>query len=60
SQVEAVKKYADEVIAIPDTIDPLATIPAVVAGQLLAYYIALKRGCDIDQPKNLAKSVTVE
>lgn len=60
SQVEAVKKYADEVIAIPDTIDPLATISAVVAGQLLAYYIALKRGCDIDQPKNLAKSVTVE
>ncbi|MEY3109658.1 MAG: hypothetical protein RL079_343, partial [Verrucomicrobiota bacterium] len=51
---------ADEVIQIPDC-DPLvATIPAAVALQLLAYHVARLRGCPIDQPRNLAKSVTVE
>ena len=51
---------ADEVIRIPDC-DPLvATIPATVALQLLAYHVARLRGCPIDQPRNLAKSVTVE
>lgn len=60
SQAAAVKKLADDVIVVPDTIDPLSTILSVIASQLLAYYIALKRGCDIDQPRNLAKSVTVE
>ncbi len=51
---------ADDVIIIPDTIDPLATIPAAVAAQLFAYYVALERKQEIDQPRNLAKSVTVE
>ena len=51
---------ADAVIRIPDC-DPLvATIPAAVALQLLAYHVARLRGCPIDQPRNLAKSVTVE
>ena len=51
---------ADEVIRMPDC-DPLvATIPAAVALQLLAYHVARLRGCPIDQPRNLAKSVTVE
>jgi glucosamine--fructose-6-phosphate aminotransferase (isomerizing) len=51
---------ADERIVIPDC-DPLvATIPAAVALQLLAYHVARLRGCSIDQPRNLAKSVTVE
>ena len=51
---------ADEVIRIPDC-DPLvATIPAAVALQLLSYHVARLRGCPIDQPRNLAKSVTVE
>ncbi|NBV49410.1 MAG: glutamine--fructose-6-phosphate aminotransferase, partial [Verrucomicrobia bacterium] len=51
---------ADETIRIPDC-DPLvATIPAAVALQLLAYHVARLRGCPIDQPRNLAKSVTVE
>ena len=51
---------ADERILIPDC-DPLvATIPAAVALQLLAYHVARLRGCPIDQPRNLAKSVTVE
>ena len=45
---------------IPWTIEPLQPILAVVPTQLLAYYIALRRGCDVDQPRNLAKSVTVE
>ena len=51
---------ADDVIRIPDC-DPLvATIPAAVALQLLSYHVARLRGCPIDQPRNLAKSVTVE
>jgi len=51
---------ADDRIVIPDC-DPLvATIPAAVALQLLAYHVARLRGCSIDQPRNLAKSVTVE
>lgn len=53
-------KIADDVIWLPQTTDPLAPFPSTVAGQLLAYYIAKERGCDIDQPRNLAKSVTVE
>ena len=53
-------KIADEVIRIPDC-DPLvATVPAAVALQLLSYHVARLRGCPIDQPRNLAKSVTVE
>lgn len=53
-------EQADERIVIPDC-DPLvATIPAAVALQLLAYHVARLRGCSIDQPRNLAKSVTVE
>jgi len=51
---------ADHVITIPKTLDALSPILAVVPLQLLAYYIALERHCDVDQPRNLAKSVTVE
>jgi glucosamine--fructose-6-phosphate aminotransferase (isomerizing) len=57
---EAMKKFADEVIEVPWTIEPLQPILTVVPMQLLAYYIALRRGADVDQPRNLAKSVTVE
>ena len=46
--------------AIPETIDLLTPVLAAVPLQLLAYYIAVKRGCNVDQPRNLAKSVTVE
>ena len=49
-----------DVLWIPKTIDPLASILYSIAGQLFAYYVALLRGTDIDQPRNLAKSVTVE
>jgi glucosamine--fructose-6-phosphate aminotransferase (isomerizing) len=51
---------ADQTIAIPQTIDPLTPILSVIPLQLLAYYVAVRRGCDVDQPRNLAKSVTVE
>ncbi|MFA4843617.1 MAG: glutamine--fructose-6-phosphate transaminase (isomerizing) [Candidatus Margulisiibacteriota bacterium] len=50
----------DEVIYIPQTSEALSPLLAVVPLQLFAYYIAVKRGCHIDQPRNLAKSVTVE
>jgi glucosamine--fructose-6-phosphate aminotransferase (isomerizing) len=52
--------YADHVIQIPRTHDALTPILATVPLQLLAYHIAVMRGCDVDQPRNLAKSVTVE
>lgn len=51
---------ADDVIWLPPINDELATIPYAVATQLLAYYIAKEKGTDIDMPRNLAKSVTVE
>lgn len=57
---DEVAAIADDVIWLPPTIDELATFPSSVAGQLLAYYIAKFRGREIDQPRNLAKSVTVE
>ncbi|CAN5825385.1 hypothetical protein BH23GEM3_BH23GEM3_11050 [soil metagenome] len=53
-------KYLDHVITIPRTHDALTPILASVPLQLLAYHIAVLRGCDVDQPRNLAKSVTVE
>ncbi len=58
--MEGIEEVADDIIAVPRTIDELAVIPAAVACQLFAYYSALERGCEIDQPRNLAKSVTVE
>ncbi len=57
---EEVAKIADHVIRIGSTDDLLMPILEVVPLQLLAYHIAVRRGCDVDQPRNLAKSVTVE
>lgn len=57
---DAIKGIADDIVWVPKTIDELATIPTTIVTQLFAYYIALERGEDIDQPRNLAKSVTVE
>ncbi len=51
---------ADYVIKVPQTLDMLSPILNVIPLQLLSYYIAVKRGCNVDQPRNLAKSVTVE
>ena len=60
SHSEEMKKTVDNVLTIPDTARLLLPSLGVVPLQLLAYYIALQRGCDIDKPRNLAKSVTVE
>lgn len=53
-------KVSDHVIEVPETSDLLGPIVSVVPLQLLSYHIAVRRGCDVDQPRNLAKSVTVE
>ncbi|MFH0778059.1 MAG: isomerizing glutamine--fructose-6-phosphate transaminase, partial [Candidatus Eisenbacteria bacterium] len=55
-----VQKRADHVIYVPETIGVLTPLLTVIPFQLLTYYIAAHRGCDVDQPRNLAKSVTVE
>ncbi len=55
-----VEKAADDVIYIPDADDILAPILSVVPMQILAYHVSVLRGCDVDKPRNLAKSVTVE
>ncbi|RKD30027.1 glutamine--fructose-6-phosphate transaminase (isomerizing) [Thermohalobacter berrensis] len=55
-----IEKYVDSVLYIPDVIDELTSVLAVIPLQLLAYYVAVNRGCSIDKPRNLAKSVTVE
>lgn len=55
-----VKKLADYTIEIPSTVEPLTPLLSVLPLQLLSYHIAVMRGCDVDQPRNLAKSVTVE
>ena len=57
---EEVSKMADHMIRIPPTSELLLPILEIVPLQLLAYHIAVRRGCDVDQPRNLAKSVTVE
>ena len=57
---KSVKSLADHVIEIPDVTESLTPILASVPLQLLAYHIAVMRGCNVDQPRNLAKSVTVE
>ncbi|MCK4879408.1 MAG: glutamine--fructose-6-phosphate transaminase (isomerizing) [Bacteroidales bacterium] len=55
-----IREMADHVIEIPESDESLVSLTAVVPLQLIAYHIALMRGCDVDQPRNLAKSVTVE
>jgi glutamine---fructose-6-phosphate transaminase (isomerizing) len=55
-----IQKYASHVIYIPQTLPMLTPVLAVIPLQLLAYYIAVEIGCNVDQPRNLAKSVTVE
>jgi glucosamine--fructose-6-phosphate aminotransferase (isomerizing) len=57
---DEVRKTADHVIELPASDELLSPILEIVPLQLLAYHIAVRRGCDVDQPRNLAKSVTVE
>ena len=57
---KGIENFTKEIIYIPKIDEIFSPIVTVVPLQLLAYYIAVKRGCDVDQPRNLAKSVTVE
>ena len=57
---EDIQHHADDVIYIPEVPEYLQPLVAVIPLQLLAYHVALLRGCDVDKPRNLAKSVTVE
>ena len=57
---ELIRKMADFVLEVPETIPAFSGILAVIPLQLLSYHIAVLRGCNVDQPRNLAKSVTVE
>ncbi len=57
---EEIQHLAEDVLYVPDLPDPLQPLVTVVPLQLLAYHAAVLRGCDVDKPRNLAKSVTVE
>ena len=57
---EEMAKLADHIIYLPETTTLLTPLLTAIPLQLLAYYIAVYRGCDVDQPRNLAKTVTVE
>ncbi len=57
---EAIHEKARDVLFVPAVSEMLSPILAVAPLQLLAYHIAVRRGCDVDQPRNLAKTVTVE
>ena len=59
-QNNEISEMVDHVLYVPETIDVLTPILSVIPLQLLAYHIAVMRGCDVDKPRNLAKSVTVE
>lgn len=55
-----IRNMADYYIEVQSTLEPLTPLLSVIPLQLLSYHIAVSRGCDVDQPRNLAKSVTVE
>ena len=57
---EAIERHADDVLWVPDTLEELSPILAIIPLQFFAYHTAVARGTDVDQPRNLAKSVTVE
>jgi glucosamine--fructose-6-phosphate aminotransferase (isomerizing) len=57
---QRIRRYSDHVIEVPDAPEPLQPLLSVVPLQLLAYHAAVLRGCNVDKPRNLAKSVTVE
>ena len=57
---DEIHRYAHDVLYVPETLEAISPIVVVLPLQLLAYEIAVARGTDVDQPRNLAKSVTVE
>ena len=57
---QIISQMADYVLEVPETLPVFSCLLAVIPLQLLSYHIAVLRGCNVDQPRNLAKSVTVE
>src|SRR5579884_3235023 len=57
---EQIRRHADDILYVPATIEMLSPLLAIIPLQLFAYHAAVARGCNVDQPRNLAKSVTVE
>ena len=57
---KAIQQHADDVLYVPETLEAFSPLLASVPLQLFAYHAAVARGCNVDQPRNLAKSVTVE
>ena len=57
---EGIREFADDILWVPETMEALSPILAIIPLQLFAYHMAIARGTDVDQPRNLAKSVTVE
>jgi glucosamine--fructose-6-phosphate aminotransferase (isomerizing) len=57
---EEISALAEATFIVPETLDLLSPVLTVIPLQLFSYYVALQRGCNVDQPRNLAKSVTVE
>ncbi len=57
---EKIRKHADYIFYVPDTLEAFSPLLAIIPLQLFAYHVAVARGCNVDQPRNLAKSVTVE
>jgi glutamine---fructose-6-phosphate transaminase (isomerizing) len=57
---EDIRRHSEYVMTVPDAPEPVSPLLGIIPLQLLAYHVALARGCNIDQPRNLAKSVTVE
>jgi len=55
-----IRRHAEHIFYVPATLDPLTAVLSVIPLQLFAYHVAVELGCDVDQPRNLAKSVTVE
>jgi len=58
--VSKISEFVDEIVTVPDTIDFMCSMSAIIPMQIFAYYMAVQKGCDVDKPRNLAKSVTVE
>ena len=59
-KADLIKDLADEIMIVPETLDIFMPILSVIPTQLFAYYCSVERGIDVDKPRNLAKSVTVE
>jgi glucosamine--fructose-6-phosphate aminotransferase (isomerizing) len=57
---QQIRRYSNHIVTVPHTLESLQPLLTVVPLQLMAYHAAVARGCNVDKPRNLAKSVTVE